>query len=134
LAKHLSKFIAVNSVAGEVFSPLKKSCGVQSAALAPNITANIDFKSSQMLGSIKAIYLLVAVDVGAEGATGDECSLFKFKLELKVFLAEIVEYLRGQLLEMGVFVAVYADTSADSGGIENGSERRRERQSQGFIF
>lgn len=99
----------------ENFSPTKKiGNGI------PNITNNIDFKSSQILGSIKAIYLLVAsnmqsptpaashsetAEASNKHQNSDEYNLFKFKLELKIFLLEIIDYLRLQLQEMNNFIS-----------------------------
>lgn len=155
LSKHLTKFMASNvtsdsntTAASSPFSPLKKPS--ISSTVAPNITNNIEFKSSQILGSIKAIYLLVAVnmspassssssldnadnvemtgsDVKERVLTSEDYSLFKFKLELKVFLTEIVDYLRVQISEMNGFIVTYEDPSEPDEVLmnENGVEKKQ---------
>ena len=62
---------------------------------------NIDLKSSQILDSIMDIYLLIASSTIRDS---DEYNMFKFKLELKKFLVEIVDYLRLQMAEMSTFI------------------------------
>ena len=79
-------------------------------ATLPIITHNLDFKSSQMLGSIKLIYLLVpSVAAVIQQPNEDLVNLVKFKIELKNFFTEISEYLRSQLNEMNVFILSYSN-------------------------
>lgn len=162
LSKHLTRFMTANvtgdsntTSASSPFSPLKKPS--ISSAVAPNITNNIEFKSSQILGSIKAIYLLVAVNMspassssldnadnvamaGSDGKervlASEDYSLFKFKLELKVFLTEIVDYLRVQISEMNGFIVTYADPSGASEMLmnENGVESEQGEGNLKFFF
>lgn len=67
----------------------------------PNITQNLEFKSSQFLGSIKVLQLLLerinTLDV-------NENNFLKFKLEIRNFLIEIIEYLKVQYFEMNSFL------------------------------
>lgn len=104
----------------------------------PNITNNLDFKSSQILGSIKAIYLLIASNIQPHtahqsssiptsnstnrSATSDDCSLFKFKLELKIYLVEIINYLQVQMTEMNKFLSDKSETPKEIVSDSNQSE------------
>ena len=70
-----------------------------SSLTAPNITQHVEFKSTQMLGSIKAIYLLLNSVVENE-----ELNLLKLRVEVKNFLIEIIDYLNKQIVEMNAFL------------------------------
>ena len=98
LSKHLSS--ANNSTT--------TATTVTNASLS-NITHNLDFKSSQILGSIKPIYLLVpSVTAVIQQPNEDLVNLVKFKIELKNFFIEISEYLRSQLTGMNAFILSYS--------------------------
>ncbi len=155
MSRHLKKLCYSNC-------NVKVTCGSEASAAAtsgsskvspsdttPNITNNIDFKSSQILGSVKAIYLLVSSNLSATGEqpvpadspsashNTDECSLFKFKLELKAFLAEIIDYLRVQMVEMNSFLTDQSrsDTANNSGHEEetSGNENSKDIESSKFL-
>jgi len=129
LSKHLKKLAYLNggapSLSSTEFEATTATTSVSNkAALTsesiPSITSNIDFKSSQILGSIKAIYLLISSNQTpstshqqtstdlplTESSTTitEEYNLIKFKLELKAFLVEIIDYLRVQMAEMNSFL------------------------------
>jgi hypothetical protein len=80
-----------------------------SEPLIPNITNHVDFKSSQMLGSIKTMYLILtsitaSAELSALLSTNEDYNFFKFKVEIRNFLIEIMDYLRLQLVEMNNFI------------------------------
>ena len=162
LSKHLLKFTPNNnglvnesgqSSSGNNPSPFSPTKKLGTLPQAPNITNNIDFKSSQILGSIKAIYLLVVSNIspvlpgnsdestlpGTDGQNNkslpktEDYSLFKFKLELKIFLVEIIDYLKVQMLEMNSFITNHSvEPATDTTSNENEAKKNANTDSGNY--
>ena len=150
LSKHLLKLTAFEETA--TFNAASTSttsaaasgtkCAKLGAAAPLNITTNIDLKSSQILGSIKAIYLLIASTMHAESGMqtpaastirdSDEYNMFKFKFELKKFLVEIVDYLRLQMAEMSTFIGANG-TDANEATETEQTDMKTQQSNESFI-
>ena len=77
----------------------------------PNIAANIEFKLSQMVGNTKAIYLILLTISTSSSLSmlvneNDDYNFYKFKLEIRNFLIEMLDYLRIQQADMNSFLIV----------------------------
>ena len=92
-----------------------------------------------MLGSIKTIYLILtsitaSTELSALLNTNEDYNFFKFKVEIRNFLIEIMDYLRLQLVEMNNFIISLTapqaedqdkETKSDSAKTETNTETKK---------
>jgi hypothetical protein len=97
----------------------------------PNIAANIEFKSTQMIGSIKAVNLIL-LSISTSSSLNmlvnenDDYNFYKFKVEIRNFLMEMLDYLRIQQTDMNSFLNVQMknDHNKDDAKEENSDEEK----------
>ena len=127
LSKHLISSLKQTASNSEDQATTSAQSSSSSEPLIPNITNNVDFKSSQMLGSIKTIYLiLTSITASTELSTllntNEDYNFFKFKVEIRNFLIEIMDYLRLQLVEMNNFIISLTTPQAEDQAKETKSD------------
>ena len=96
----------------------------------PNIAANIEFKSTQMIGSIKAVNLIL-LSISTSSSLNmlvnenDDYNFYKFKVEIRNFLMEMLDYLRIQQTDMDSFLIVQTKNDHNKDDAKENSDEEK---------